>query len=291
MATQDASETLHLFASNLLRLRNERGLTQEALAFAAALDKSHIGYFEQLRTVPTLDTAAKIAQALNVPLSELFTITVQEGEEDNELARLNALLPYMRRYQELAEEYGIDDVFQDNGGKLLQMLVLTGLQNMAGREGNDAKDNDGTEWELKTVNQNLRKAFTTHHHLTVDIIAKYRTVKWLFCVYQGIEIIEIWVVEPESLEPLFQHWEKLLALAQPGVKDQTKKASLNNPTIVLSLVKSIGERYYSDIPDDKLKLAKKLAYFEEKFTRPEPVVKVSKPRRSRKGNKDQGTLF
>ena len=269
MSLQEPSAAQKNFAANLLRLRKERNMTQEALADAAELATAHIGYFEQYRNAPTIDTAAKIAQALGVPLSELFTESANEA--DPELGRLNSLMPYVRRYQELANEYGIYDVFQDNGGKLLQTLVLTGLQNMPGREGNDARDNSGTEWELKTVNQHLTKSFSTHHHLTVDILAKYRTVQWLFCVYEGIEIVEIYAVGPEQLEPIFAQWETKLNEAQ---KTQAKGlAHKNNPKIPLSFVRQHGARYYSDAANDKLKPARKLAQFEQKFIPSPPKEK------------------
>ncbi len=41
--------------------------------------------------------------------------------------KLQALLPYVRKLQKLASKHGIDDIFQDNGGKILQILLLTGL--------------------------------------------------------------------------------------------------------------------------------------------------------------------
>ena len=62
------------------------------------------------------------------------------------------LLPFIRKYQELASKHGIDDIFQDNGGKLLQVLLITGLRVIPGREGNDARDGEGNEFELKSVN-------------------------------------------------------------------------------------------------------------------------------------------
>jgi hypothetical protein len=31
-------------------------------------------------------------------------------------------------------------IFQDNGGKILQILLITGLKVLPGREGNDAKN-------------------------------------------------------------------------------------------------------------------------------------------------------
>lgn len=52
-------------------------------------------------------------------------------------AILDELFPYIERYQELANKHGINDIFQDNGGKILQVLLVTGLLISPGREGND----------------------------------------------------------------------------------------------------------------------------------------------------------
>jgi hypothetical protein len=62
---------------------------------------------------------------------------------------LEKLMPAVREFQKLATKHGIDDVFQDNGGKILQMLLALNLQGIPGREGNDAVDIDGIEYELK----------------------------------------------------------------------------------------------------------------------------------------------
>ena len=43
---------------------------------------------------------------------------------------MRELWPAIRRYQELAARHGIDDIFQDNGGKILQVLLLLGLTNI-----------------------------------------------------------------------------------------------------------------------------------------------------------------
>ena len=56
---------------------------------------------------------------------------------------LTDLWPAIRQYQQLATRHGIDDIFQDNGGKILQVLLLLGLSGIPGREGNDAVDDDG----------------------------------------------------------------------------------------------------------------------------------------------------
>jgi hypothetical protein len=160
-----------------------------------------------------------------------------------DLARLEALLPTIRQYQSLASEHGIDDVFQDNGGKLLQVLLVTGLKVIAGREGNDAVDEHGQQYELKTVNVLKQRQFTTHHHLNPGIIAKYRQVPWIFAVYEAIEIVAVYRVEPADLEPFFAKWEA--KWHADGSKD------INNPKISLKHVEAVGTLIYSTTPPQK----------------------------------------
>jgi len=149
-------------------------------------------------------------------------------------ARLDELFPAIRRYQELATKHGIGDIFQDNGGKLLQALLILNIQCMGSREGNDARDADGNEYELKTVNVLLTQSFSTHHHLNPTILAKYRAVKaWYFSIYRGIELIEIYRMEPFQLEAnYFSKWER--KWHSTGGRD------INNPKIPVKYVKEIG---------------------------------------------------
>lgn len=138
-------------------------------------------------------------------------------------SRLEALFPYILEYQKLATEHGINDIFQDNGGKLLQMLLITRLKISPGREGNDAVDEKGKEYELKTVNVLLTGSFSTHHHLNQTIIAKYRQAEWYFATYKGIELEAIYRMQPADLEPYFEKWiAKLENPAKPI-------AHINNP--------------------------------------------------------------
>lgn len=65
---------------------------------------------------------------------------------------MEKLLAQVRQYQQLATKHGIADIFQDNGGKLLQVILLLRLKVLPGREGNDAIDEAGKEYELKSVN-------------------------------------------------------------------------------------------------------------------------------------------
>jgi transcriptional regulator with XRE-family HTH domain len=57
---------------NVRRIRVERGLTQERLAFAAELDLTYIGGIERGRRNPSLLAMARIADALSVPIPELL---------------------------------------------------------------------------------------------------------------------------------------------------------------------------------------------------------------------------
>jgi hypothetical protein len=155
-------------------------------------------------------------------------------------ARLDELFPFIRQYQELATTHGINDIFQDNGGKLLQLLLITGLRILPGREGNDARDEGGNEYELKTVNVLLTPSFSTHHHLNPTILAKYRKVSWYFAVYHGIEIQEIYLMSAAALEPYFTAWEAKWHAR--GGKD------INNPKIPVKFVRQHGKRVFSAAP-------------------------------------------
>ena len=151
-------------------------------------------------------------------------------------AELDRLFPCLREYQALASKHGIDDIFQDNGGKLLQVLLLTSLQKNKKREGSDAKDGRGREYELKSVNIRLTKSFSTHHHMNPVILKKYRQVDWIFAIYKGIELRSIYRLKPDQLKPYFSRWSRKLRVEG--------KEHLNNPKIPVSFVKENGKVIY-----------------------------------------------
>lgn len=153
-----------------------------------------------------------------------------------ERAELERLFPAIREYQTLASRHGIRDIFQDNGGKLLQVALITGLTISPGREGNDAQDASGREYELKSVNIDLTKSISTHHHLNPTILAKYRKVGWVFAIYEGIELKAIYRLRAAQLEPYFAKWEK--KWHDSGGKD------INNPKIPLTFVSEHGEKLF-----------------------------------------------
>lgn len=60
--------------ANVRRIRLERGLTQEKLAFEAKLDLTYIGGIERGRRNPTVIVLGRIAEALETMPAELVQI-------------------------------------------------------------------------------------------------------------------------------------------------------------------------------------------------------------------------
>ena len=59
-------------AKNIARIRKEKGITQEALAYQAGLNRAYIGYIERGERKPTIETLEKIAKSLRVNTSSLL---------------------------------------------------------------------------------------------------------------------------------------------------------------------------------------------------------------------------
>lgn len=61
------------FGAVIRQLRKARGWSQERLAADASVNRSYMGEIERAHAIPTLATAEKLAQALEVALSELIS--------------------------------------------------------------------------------------------------------------------------------------------------------------------------------------------------------------------------
>lgn len=61
-----------LIGTVIQKLRKEKKLSQEVLSGLAGLDRTHYSKIERGLRSPTIDTAFKIAQALNIPPHELI---------------------------------------------------------------------------------------------------------------------------------------------------------------------------------------------------------------------------
>lgn len=167
----------------------------------------------------------------------------------NDYDELQMLKPAVQKYQALADRHGIADIFQDNGGKLLELLLLTGLKGKPGREGNDAVDENGQEYELKSMNAALVSTFSTHHHMNLEIIKKYRKVPWIFGIYGNIELVSVYLVPADGLKVKFDEWEaKITAtkerLESGGKKPDMNAISINNPKVNASMVEKVGCRVF-----------------------------------------------
>jgi transcriptional regulator with XRE-family HTH domain len=225
------------FGERVRQLREAKKWSQEQLASNAGLHRTHISLIEGGKRSVRLETIEVLATALGVETAALFVFSAQPTPHSlTDDIELNRLFPYLQQFQALASKHGIDDVFQDNGGKLLQTLIILGLQKLPKREGNDAVDAAGKEYELKTVNVRLTKSFSTHHHLNPTILKKYRSVEaWYFSTYEHIELVSIFRLATPTLEPIFTAWEKKWK--------QTRK-DINNPKIPLTFVETHGTKVY-----------------------------------------------
>ncbi len=162
-----------------------------------------------------------------------------DAEHKEKIAYLEKLWFSLKDLSDLAKDYGIDDIFQDNGAKVLQQLIYLNMIFLPGREGNDCVSASGVEWEMKSINLDTSASgFSTNHHTNQDIIDKYRKVPWTFSIYHGIVLDEIYIMTPQMLEPMYSHWENKLKTV----------SHLNNPKIPVKFVKEKGIKVY---PIDK----------------------------------------
>jgi transcriptional regulator with XRE-family HTH domain len=65
-------DPLSMFATNLQRLRKERGLSQERLGEAANVHMTHVSKIERGQCEPGIRTVFKLAEALRVSVGALF---------------------------------------------------------------------------------------------------------------------------------------------------------------------------------------------------------------------------
>ena len=141
----------------------------------------------------------------------------------------------LQTLQDMANDFGISDIFQDNGAKILQQLVYLNFKGLEGREGNDAVDINGCEWEMKSINIATGiSGISTNHHLNHDILAKYKTIPWSISIYNNAQLLQIYVIGAEQLQPFIADCERKLET----------KTSLNNPKISLRYVKDNGILIY-----------------------------------------------
>ncbi len=80
------------FGALLRRLRTERGLTQESLAFSTTLDRSYVSLLERGLRQPSLTSLLQISNALGVKASEVVAVVeslADDSEDPQSANRLN----------------------------------------------------------------------------------------------------------------------------------------------------------------------------------------------------------
>ena len=102
---------VEIIAANLRRLRTHKELTQKQLALSVGIPQGQYSRIENARVEPTLSTLEKIAEALEVPLTELVR---QDGRLLEEEVNLT-LLEKVRLLDELDE---------DERGALLKVIDM-----------------------------------------------------------------------------------------------------------------------------------------------------------------------
>ncbi|HIU93480.1 MAG: helix-turn-helix transcriptional regulator [Candidatus Gastranaerophilaceae bacterium] len=68
-------ELTNKFGKKLKMERKKRNLSQFALAELSDLNKNSIGVIERAENSPTLETIEKLANALNMPVTELIDVS------------------------------------------------------------------------------------------------------------------------------------------------------------------------------------------------------------------------
>ena len=62
----------HRFATNLRRIRHDRGISQEDLAYEAGVDRAYVSRIERAVTYVGLEIIGKFAEVLKVDSVEFF---------------------------------------------------------------------------------------------------------------------------------------------------------------------------------------------------------------------------
>jgi transcriptional regulator with XRE-family HTH domain len=75
VTSQNAQSARAVLAANLVRLRQDRGWSQEALAFECGLHRTFVGHVELQRRNISLDNLERLAKAFEVPVWMLLMPT------------------------------------------------------------------------------------------------------------------------------------------------------------------------------------------------------------------------
>ena len=102
---------------NIRRIRQEKGITQLKLSVFSSTSASYIGLMETYKNIPKLSTIERIADALDVPVIELFMERNPENAEtsvksEKETERKRKLREHLKRELIARMESSLDDLLQ-----------------------------------------------------------------------------------------------------------------------------------------------------------------------------------
>jgi transcriptional regulator with XRE-family HTH domain len=66
-----------VFAANLRRLRHDKGISQENLAYEAGVNRTYLSRLEKAASYPGLEIIGKLADVLDVEPAELLKLPVK----------------------------------------------------------------------------------------------------------------------------------------------------------------------------------------------------------------------
>ena len=81
------SQVRELFAENLRKNRQKRGLSQEKLAEKAAISTHYLTMIELARNFPKSEVIERLANALGIEVHELFVVSHSQADELEKLHR------------------------------------------------------------------------------------------------------------------------------------------------------------------------------------------------------------
>ena len=101
---------------NIRRIRQEKGISQLRLSIFSGTSASYIGLMETYKNIPKLSTIERIAEALNVPVLDLFNTdtmaTPQPVESSHEEERKQKIREHLKTELLSRMENDLDDVLQ-----------------------------------------------------------------------------------------------------------------------------------------------------------------------------------
>ncbi len=234
-------EVLKVIAKNVVRFRKQLGFTQEDLAYKADIDRTYIGYIENAKQNVSTKKLVAIAEVLKVAISDLFKDEIESQitkvEEPNltygAVEVYNSVVPALRLLEQDAAVKGVNGLFRDDNFRIFQILLITSLSQMSDDNGVSVVDDKGVVYGVRTVDLLQMKNFVLHDRVTPQVLIEYRKRDWIFGVYRGVGVLELYRVLSKDLESIYLKWESQW-------KDGVKK-ELKNPKVPLRYVRAVGE--------------------------------------------------